>query len=64
MKTLLDLVEKGGPAMIAIIVLSVVLYSRCFKLLLSLRRCAGTCGVSLVDVRARRRACGTDREAV
>lgn len=38
MKPLLELVEKGGPAMIAIIALSVVLYSRCFKLLLSLRR--------------------------
>ena len=38
MKPLLELVAKGGPVMIAIIVLSVVLYSRCFKLLLSLRR--------------------------
>ncbi len=38
MKPLLELVTRGGPAMIAIIVLSVVLYSRCFKLLLSLRR--------------------------
>ena len=38
MKPLLDLVEKGGPVMFAIIALSVVLYSRCFKLLLSLRR--------------------------
>ena len=38
MTPLLELVEKGGPAMIAIIVLSVVLYSRCFKMLLSLRR--------------------------
>jgi len=38
MKPLLDLVDKGGPAMIAIIVLSVVLYSRCFNLLVTLRR--------------------------
>ena len=38
MKPLLELVGKGGPAMIAIIVLSVVLYSQCFTLLLSLRR--------------------------
>lgn len=38
MKPLFDLMARGGPAMIAIIVLSVVLYSRCFKLLLSLRR--------------------------
>jgi biopolymer transport protein ExbB len=38
MKPLLDLIAKGGPAMIAIIALSVVLYARCFQLLLSLRR--------------------------
>jgi biopolymer transport protein ExbB len=38
MKALLELIDEGGPAMIAIIALSVVLYSRCFKLLLSLRR--------------------------
>jgi len=38
MKPLLELVAKGGPAMIAIIALSVILYSRCFKLLLALRR--------------------------
>ena len=38
MKPLVELVARGGPVMIAIIVLSVVLYSRCFKLLLNLRR--------------------------
>jgi biopolymer transport protein ExbB len=38
MNQLLELIEKGGPAMVAIVALSVVLYSRCFKLLLSLRR--------------------------
>ena len=38
MKPLLNLIDKGGPAMAAIIVLSVVLYSRCFKVLLALRR--------------------------
>ena len=38
MKPLLELIAKGGPAMIAIMLLSVVLYGRCFKLLLSLRR--------------------------
>jgi biopolymer transport protein ExbB len=38
MSALVDLVHKGGPVMIAILCLSVVLYSRCFKLLLSLRR--------------------------
>ncbi len=38
MKSLLELIARGGPVMIAIIVLSVVLYSHCFKLLLLLRR--------------------------
>ena len=38
MNPLLDLIAKGGPAMFAIIALSVVLYARCFQLLLSLRR--------------------------
>jgi biopolymer transport protein ExbB len=38
MKPLIDLVERGGPVMFAILALSVVLYSRCFKLILSLRR--------------------------
>ena len=38
MKALLELVNRGGPAMIAIIVLAVLLYSRCFKLLLTLLR--------------------------
>lgn len=34
MKELIDLCQKGGPVMIAIIILSVLLYSRCFHLLL------------------------------
>ncbi len=38
MKPLLELLEKGGPTMLAILALSVVLYTRCFQLLLSLRR--------------------------
>jgi biopolymer transport protein ExbB/TolQ len=38
MKALLELFEKGGPVMYAIIALSVVLYTRCFHLLLWLRR--------------------------
>jgi hypothetical protein len=38
MKPLLDLVEKGGPAIVAIMALSVVLYARCFRLLFSLRQ--------------------------
>ncbi len=38
MRALFELVGKGGPVMIAILTLSVVLYSRCFRLLLSLWR--------------------------
>ena len=38
MNALYDLCEKGGPVMIAIISLSVLLYSRCFHLLLWLRQ--------------------------
>lgn len=38
MSTLPEFVQKGGTVMIAILILSVVLYSRCCKLLLSLRR--------------------------
>jgi biopolymer transport protein ExbB/TolQ len=38
MRPVIEFVEKGGPVMIGIIALSVILYSRCFKLLLSLRR--------------------------
>jgi len=34
---LLDLVDRGGPAVVAIMTLSVVLYTRCFQVLLSLR---------------------------
>jgi len=38
MRALYEMVGKGGPVMVAILALSVVLYSRCFKLLLALRR--------------------------
>ena len=38
MNALFTLVGKGGPVMFAIIALSVVLYSRCFMLILDLRR--------------------------
>ena len=38
MNALGQLLTRGGPVMIAIVVLSVVLYSRCFKLLFALRR--------------------------
>ena len=38
MKPLVDFVTQGGPVMAAILLLSVVLYARCCKLLLSLRQ--------------------------
>jgi len=38
MSSLLQLIDEGGWVMIAIISLSVALYSRCFRLLLTLRR--------------------------
>jgi biopolymer transport protein ExbB len=38
MKLLIELVHRGGPVMFAILALSVVLYSRCVKLLLAIRR--------------------------
>ena len=37
MKILLELIAQGGIAMIAIMVLSVMLYGRCFRLMLDLR---------------------------
>ena len=43
------LVERGGPVMIAILALSVILYSRCFWLLLSLRRARR--GLKVIGVR-------------
>ncbi len=38
MKLLIELIHRGGPVMFAILALSVVLYSRCVKLLLAIRR--------------------------
>ncbi len=38
MSLLTSLLERGGPVMIAILTLSVVLYARCFRLLLELWR--------------------------
>ena len=60
MKALLELLARGGPVMIAIIALSVVLYSRCFHLLLRLRRegramAAGTGGAARLVRELRRR---------
>jgi len=38
MNALQSLIERGGPVMIVIMVLSVLLYTQCFKLLLTLRQ--------------------------
>ncbi len=38
MKPMLELIDKGGPAMIANMALAVVLYARCFRLLLGVQR--------------------------
>ena len=38
MKQFGEFLQEGGPVMLAITALSIVLYSRCWKLLLSLRR--------------------------
>jgi biopolymer transport protein ExbB/TolQ len=44
MNALFVLIGKGGPVMFAIITLSVVLYTRCFMLVLGLRRVRGRVG--------------------
>jgi biopolymer transport protein ExbB len=57
MRALVHLVQQGGPVMIAILTLSVVLYSRCFKLLLALARSrrqlaeAAMIGTPMADLR-------------
>ena len=38
MKPIFELIDQGGPTIIAIMALAVVLYSRCFMLFLALRR--------------------------
>jgi biopolymer transport protein ExbB len=57
MNDLWTLWSKGGPVMTAIVALSVLLYARCFNLLLSLRRLrrqsAGNC--PLAEARRRER---------
>ena len=55
MSALQHLVERGGPAVIAIMILSVVLYARCFQLLLGLRRSAQTAAAAAVPAGARLR---------
>lgn len=41
MKAVLELVQQGGVVMMPMIALAVVLYSRCFRVLLALRRSRG-----------------------
>ena len=54
MSALLQLFTKGGPAMYAIVALSVVLYTNCFHLLLWLRRARRRgAGRTLEEVRLR-----------
>ena len=53
MSALQELVHRGGPAVVAIIALSVVLYTRCFGVLLGLRR--GNCFSAGQDLPARAR---------
>ena len=40
MKPVVELVQRGGPVMFALITLSILLYARAFKLLVALRRAA------------------------
>jgi biopolymer transport protein ExbB len=62
MNGIAELVGKGGPVLVAILVLSVVLYSRCVKLLVWLRRSrlelAGLGPVSAGDLTALRSRVG------
>jgi biopolymer transport protein ExbB len=51
MNSVLHLFARGGPVMIAIAVLSVLLYSRCFRLLIALRGSAR----ELVELAARKK---------
>lgn len=57
MKTLGELVERGGPVMLALMVISVLLYERCFHLLLFLyrsrRRIARELSVATSEARRR-----------
>jgi biopolymer transport protein ExbB/TolQ len=57
MNLLAEIIRRGGPAVVAIMVLSVVLYSRCFKLLFSLRRMGeqSDAGVSVTEARRMQR---------
>ncbi len=62
MSALLQLVNRGGPAVIAIMVLAVVLYSRCFTVLLALRRPVGPAAAGLAGADRQARLHGWQRE--
>ena len=67
MTAIVELVGKGGPVMVAILLLSVVLYSRCVKLLVSMRRSrqglAGLGPVSAGDLAGLRSRVGEVRDS-
>jgi len=46
MEAMIQLLDQGGIVMVPIVALSVLLYSRCFRLLLSLRRTRRAIGVA------------------
>ena len=48
MHALSDLVARGGPAVVAIMVLAVILYTRCFQVMLGLRRAPWQAAVAAV----------------
>jgi biopolymer transport protein ExbB len=54
MSPLLQIIRMGGPVIVAIMVLSVVLYSQCFKLLFSLRKMGGRLDTNISASEARR----------
>jgi biopolymer transport protein ExbB len=63
MNALLELYAKGGPVMIAIAGLSVVLYASCFQLLLRLRQDRRWMKANLAHLPALRRRLGEERDA-
>ncbi|HEY1792121.1 MAG TPA: MotA/TolQ/ExbB proton channel family protein [Opitutaceae bacterium] len=59
---LYTLVQRGGPVMAAILALSVVLYSRCFKVLLELRRARRAHNARAYPAETRLRRVALERE--
>jgi hypothetical protein len=60
MSPVLEIVRMGGPAVVAIMALSVVLYSQCFKLLFALREMGVRvdAGIPMSEVRRMKRDIG------